>query len=245
VRFGMISVALWEGVPLSKILDNAQVKARATRVLIAGYDQYATRSMTSVPGASWVFSSEELKAAGAILATKMNNEPLTRDHGAPIRLLVPGWYGCSCIKWVNHITLVDDEAEATSQMQEYAARTLQDGVPRLAKDYRPASMDHAAMPIRIEKWVVAGKLKYRVIGILWGGSQAVRVLQIRFNPDEDFVRVDGFSQTTNDPWTIWTHSWSPHARGVYAIRLAVTDPPIQARKLDAGYYVRSVEITEV
>jgi DMSO/TMAO reductase YedYZ molybdopterin-dependent catalytic subunit len=244
-RFGMISVADWEGVPLSEILDAATVKAQATRVLIAGFDQYATKSLTSVPGASWVFSLEELQTAGPILATKMNRQQLTLDHGAPIRLVVPGWYGCASIKWVNNITLVDDAAEATSQMQEYASRTLQDGVPRLAKDYRPASVDHAAMPIRIEKWVVAGKLKYRVIGILWGGSQAVRVLQIRFNPDEDYVRVDGFCQTTSDPWTIWTHAWSPQAPGVYAIRLAVTDPPVQARKLDAGYYIRAVEITEV
>ena len=244
-RFGMISVADWEGVPLSEILDNAGVKPQATRVLIAGFDQYATKSLTSVAGASWVFSLEELQTARAILATKMNHQPLMLDHGAPIRLVVPGWYGCACIKWVNHITIVDDAAEATSQMQEYATRTLQDGVPPLAKDYRPASVDQAAMPVRIEKWVVAGKPKYRVIGILWGGSQVVRVLQIRFNPDEDYVRVDGFSQTTSDPWTFWTHAWSPKAPGVYAIHLAVTDPLIQARKLDAGYYTRTVEITEV
>jgi DMSO/TMAO reductase YedYZ molybdopterin-dependent catalytic subunit len=175
----------------------------------------------------------------------MNGQPLTRDHGAPVRLVVPGWYGCSCIKWVNSIAFVDDTMETTSQMREFAARTLQDGIPGLVKDYQPPCIDQAAMPIRVEKWMVAGKLKYRVVGILWGGTQPVSKLQIRFNPDEGFVPVTGFRQTSNDPWTIWTYPWSPKAPGVYSIRLAIGDPSIQARKLNAGYYVRTVNIGEV
>jgi len=48
---------------------------------------------------------------------------------------------------------VDDAAESTSQMLEYATRTHQNGSPRLAKDFLPARIDHAAMPIRVEKWM--------------------------------------------------------------------------------------------
>ncbi len=97
-NFGMISVASWGGVPLTAILENSGAKSRASRVLVTGFDQYATKSMTSVPGASWVFSIGDVKAAGAFLATEMNGNPLTADHGAPVRLVVPGWYGCACIK---------------------------------------------------------------------------------------------------------------------------------------------------
>ncbi len=243
--FGLISVGDWAGVLLSEILDNAKVKPEATRVLISGFDRYVAASVTSVPGASWVFTLEELKDAGAFLATEMNGQPLTRDHGAPVRLVVPGWYGCTCIKWVDSITLLDDKAEATSQMQEYAGRTLQKGMPRLSKEFLPAVIDQAAIPIRIEKWLVEEKIRYRIIGIAWGGTRPVKQLEIRFNPDEDYVPVQNFSQTKNDPWTLWSHDWSPKAPGTYAIRLAVKDPPVQARKLDSGYYVRSVEITEV
>jgi DMSO/TMAO reductase YedYZ molybdopterin-dependent catalytic subunit len=244
-RFGMISVGNWAGVRLSEILDNAKVKPEATRVLISGFDHYVATSASSIPGATWVFTLEELKDAGAFLATEMNGEPLTRDHGAPVRLVVPGWYGCTCIKWVDGITLLEDKAEATSQMQEYAARTLQKGVPRLAREFLPAVIDQAAMPIRVEKWLVNEKIRYRVIGITWGGTRPVKELEIRFNPEEDYVRVDNFSQVKNDPWTLWSHDWSPKAPGTYSIRLAVKDPPVQARKMDSGYYVRSVEIMEV
>jgi DMSO/TMAO reductase YedYZ molybdopterin-dependent catalytic subunit len=244
-RFGLLSTGDWTGVLVSEILDKVKVKSAAARVLISGFDRYAEESRTSVPGASWVFSREQLDAAGAFLATELNGQPLTKDHGAPVRLVMPGWYGCTCIKWVNEINFVTEDVEATSQMQEYAGRTLQRGVPSLAKDFQHAVIEQAAMPVRIEKWNVAGKIRYRVVGIAWGGSQPVKTLQIRFNPEEDYMPVDNFHQVTSDPWTFWTHDWSPKAPGTYAIRLSVKEPAVQARRLDSGYYVRSVEITEV
>ena len=244
-RFGLLSVGSWGGIPVPEILEHAKAKPAAARVLVSGFDRYAHESRTSVPGASWIFTREQLEKAGAFLATELNGQPLARDHGAPVRLVVPGWYGCTCIKWVNEITFVGENAEATSQMREYAARTEQKGVPELAKDFQPATIEQAAMPVRVEKWSVAGKIQYRIVGIAWGGTQPVRVLQIRFNPEEDYVSVDNFHQVKSDPWTLWTHDWSPKAPGTYAIRLSVKEPAVQARRLDSGYYVRSVEITEV
>jgi DMSO/TMAO reductase YedYZ molybdopterin-dependent catalytic subunit len=244
-RFGLLSVGEWAGVPVLEILDKTKATSRSARVLISGFDRYSAESRTSVPGASWVFSREQLENAGAFLATELDGQPLPKDHGAPVRLVVPGWYGCTSIKWVDEINLVEHGADATSQMREYAARTLQKGVPQLAKDFAPASIEQAAMPIRIEKWSVAGKVHYRVVGIAWGGSQPVKVLEIRFNPDEDYVAVDNFHQVANHPWTFWTHNWSPKTPGTYFIHLSVKQPAVEARRLDSGYYVRSVAITEV
>jgi hypothetical protein len=145
---------------------------------------------------------------------------------------------------VNAVTFADENAPATSQMQEFASRTHQQGVPKLARDYRPATIDQAAMPIRVEKWVVGGRIKYRIVGILWGGSRPVERLEIRFNPEEDYVQVDDFSQTTNDPWSFWSHAWTPKTVGTYMIRLRVTDPIVVTKRLDSGYYVRTVEVKE-
>jgi DMSO/TMAO reductase YedYZ molybdopterin-dependent catalytic subunit len=241
----MLSVAGWSGAPMSELLQACKAKPQAARVMVSGFDHYSGDSVTSSPGADWIFTLEELKAAKAFLATEMNGDSLTRDHGAPVRLVVPGWYGCTCIKWVNAITFVDENAPATSQMQEFAARTHQQGVPKLARDYRAATMDQAAMPIRVEKWLVDGRINYHVVGLLWGGSRPVKTLEIRFNPEEDYVRVDNWSQTTNDPWSFWSHGWTPKAPGTYMIRLRVTDPVVATKRLDSGYYVRSVEVAEV
>jgi DMSO/TMAO reductase YedYZ molybdopterin-dependent catalytic subunit len=245
-HFGMLSAAAWDGAPLAALLDGLGVLPQASAVLVSGFDQYPQPSANSVPGASWVFPLDVARGAGALLATRMNGAPLAPDHGAPVRLLVPNWYGCTCIKWVNEIRLVDDSEPATSQMMEYASRTMQNGVPALARDYLPASIDQAAMPVRVEKWRVDGKLLYRVVGVMWGGQRVTDALAIRFNPDEPWVPVDVCPpQTTNATWTLWTHAWHPDATGAYAIALHVTDPSIVTRRLDAGYYVRNVVIDEV
>src|SRR5262249_22404801 len=143
------------------------------RVRISGFDRYPVKSEFSRPGASWIFTQEDIAAAGAFLATLMNSRPLTRDHGAPLRLVVPGWYGCCCIKWVNQIAFVADGSPATSQMREFASRTHQRRIPTLARDYQPAVIDPAAMPVRVEKWLVGGRVTYRVYGIIWGDRHPV------------------------------------------------------------------------
>jgi DMSO/TMAO reductase YedYZ molybdopterin-dependent catalytic subunit len=89
----MMSTAEWSGVTVMEVLERAKSKGQASRVLVSGFDTYAKKSASSVPGASWIFSMEELKASGAFLATELNGVELTKDHGAPLRLMVPGWYG--------------------------------------------------------------------------------------------------------------------------------------------------------
>ena len=244
VCFGMISVAPWDGVPLAAVLDRAGFDSHA-RILVSGFDEYSAPPQTpSIPGASWIFSRQDLDDSGAFLALAMNGQPLTPDHGAPVRLILPGWYGCACIKWVNEIRPVDDSAEATSQMREYAARTHQPGVPARAIDYQPATIDPAAMPVRIEKWMVRGKIQYKVVGIVWGGPQPADKLLIRFAPDEAYVPVAD-AEPAQGSWGIWMQMWTPDRAGIYRIRLRLADPSVRTRRLDEGFYVRQVRIAEV
>lgn len=244
-RFGLLSVAEWSGVPLVEVLDPFSGATDRPRILVSGFDSYPSPSVSSQPGASWIFSREQIQSAGAFLATGMNGQPLPRDHGAAVRLVVPGWYGCACIKWVNEIRLVADDAEPTSQMQEFALRTHQQGSPKLARDYQPAVIDPAAMPVRIEKWRAAGQISYRVVGILWGGSGPAKRLEIRFNPEENYVPVQSLRVTSDAPWMVWSHTWTPSQRGSYLIRLRVADPGVRTRRLDMGFYVREVEIADL
>src|SRR5438876_7128907 len=58
-------------------------------------------------------------------------------------------------------------------------------------------------------------------------------------PYTTLFRSDNFVQTKNDPWTPWTHAWSPKEPGTYSIRLTVRDPGVRTRRLDSGYYVRN------
>ena len=248
-NFGLISAADWEGVPLTALLDRVKPSASSYRVLVSGVDDMTSAPRTSLPGASWIFTRDELRRA--ILAIRMNGAPLSRDHGFPARLIVPGWYGCSCIKWVDRIELLPDEAPATTQMQEFAARTHQDiallrtHTPPLARDFVPAVIDTAAMPVRVEKWVAGGRLEYRLLGIIWGGSTPTNALSIRFKANQPWARVDHCPLPDSTlTWSLWTHTWRPDAPGRYQIVLRVDDPAIRTRRLDLFFYVREIEIDD-
>jgi hypothetical protein len=117
-------------------------------------------------------------------------------------------------------------------------------MPALARDYQPAVLDPAAMPVRVEQWMAGGKREFRVIGIVWG-SPLVRDLLIRFGPDEAYVPVSRVEPAGRNPWGLWTHLWRPHPAGTYRIRLRLADASIRARRLDTGFYVRQVYIERV
>jgi DMSO/TMAO reductase YedYZ molybdopterin-dependent catalytic subunit len=241
-RFGFMSAASWTGEPLEQLLRRARPRPTATQVLVSGFDQHAALDPGSAPGASWIFGLAEARDAGAFLATRMNGAPLTPDHGAPVRLVVPGWYGCTAIKWVNEIALVDDTARATPQMLEFAGRTHQPRAQQRARDFQPATIDPAALPVRVEKIDSGGRTLYRVTGIAWGGPAPLRGLIIRLDPGPGFVPVQRFATAPKTSWALWVHTLQPPAPGRYRIELAVPDGGIRTRRLDAGYYTREVEV---
>jgi DMSO/TMAO reductase YedYZ molybdopterin-dependent catalytic subunit len=176
----------------------------------------------------------------------MNGEALPKDHGFPVRLFVPGWYGCCCIKWVNSIALVNDSVAATSQMKEFASRTHQLAAWDFAVDYLPATMDQAAMPVRVEKWSDEGSIVYRLVGIMWGGYQPTDALTISFDGGGSYSPVGLCSKpTTVRTWSLWSHLWRPPTAGRYLVRMGISDPTIPTRRLDLGWYDREIEIDEV
>jgi len=242
-NFGLMSVATWTGFAMSSVIEQLAGDRAGRRILVSGADP-AGPSATSVHGASWIFSREDLERA--VLAVQMNDAPLPADHGSPARLIVPGWYGCACIKWVDRIEWVADDAPATSQMLEFAARTHQTPSARAAREFVPATIDTAAMPVRVDKWRVDGRLEYRITGIIWGGSRPTNALSIRFKSGGPWARVEHCPLPTSTlTWSLWTHTWRPDAPGRYEIVLRVDDQSIRARRLDLFFYVREITIEEV
>ena len=240
-HFGLMSAAHWAGVPLGPLVERARPTARASQVLVSGFDEHEVGDPGSVPGASWVFGRHHLR--DAFLATGMNGAPLALDHGHPVRLVVPGWYGCTAIKWVNEIALVDGEAAATDQMREYAGRTQQAEGAALARDFQPATIDPAALPVRVEKLDAGGgRVSYRIVGILWGGPTPPLDLRIRFDPGPGFAAVEEIGRAAGT-WALWSHTFRPRVPGRYRIELAIKDPGTRTRRLDMGFYTREVDVT--
>ena len=244
-NFGLMSVCEWEGVPLTEVLASLPPTRDATAVLVSGLDD-PDSSRSSRAGASWVFPLEAVAKTGAFLAFGVNGEPLPLDHGAPVRLVVPGWYGCTWIKWVHGLRLVGPDEPVTSQMIEFSLRTHQRTLPTLARDYEPPVIDLAAMPIRVEQRRVEGRIEYRVVGIVWGGDRPVNQLQIRLRAGERPTPLTICpAPGTHRTWSLWDYRWCPTSPGVYSIALTAADPSIRTRRLDVSFYVRRVLIQEV
>lgn len=256
-NFGLMSVADWDGIPLTSVVASLKPTKDATAVLVSGFDHVGQVSQRSIVGASWVFPLASLDKLSAFLAVRMNGEPVPADHGKPVRLVVPGWYGCTWIKWVNEIRLVGPDEPATTQMVEFANRTHQAEPFKLAKDYTPADIQTAATPVRVEKRRTPAGVEYRIVGIIWGGTKAVDRLAIRIQASGP--KPQALSDTkgefqpfavcptpkTHAMWSLWEYRWKPTAPGTYDIALRVADASIPQRRLETGYYVRQVKIEEV
>ena len=245
VFFRLISAGDWHGVPIQRLLDRAQPTSGATRVRFGGLDEHSRPISNSTPGASWIFTLDQLDQAGAFLASRLNGQPLPRDNGHPVRLIVPGWFACCDTKWLNEAEYVDDDQPATPHMIEYARRTGQSDEHPLARDYRPALIDAAALPIRIEQRSAAGRTTYRVVGIQWGGDRATESLTIRCRKQDPFVPVRYITPAADSSWRLWVWDWTVPLPGTYAIKLRFTDTTLNTRRMDGGYSDRIVQIDAV
>jgi DMSO/TMAO reductase YedYZ molybdopterin-dependent catalytic subunit len=91
---GFYSTQRWRGVRLGRILELAHAQRAARHVSVA-----------SVTGYRWSFAIDD--ARGLLLATHVGDQPLSHEHGAPVRLVVPAGRGFQWVKWVQRIDLLD------------------------------------------------------------------------------------------------------------------------------------------
>jgi Oxidoreductase molybdopterin binding domain len=92
---GFYSIQRWRGILVGRVLDGAAVSSRAQHVAVA-----------SRTGYRWSFALAD--ARGLLLATRVGDAPLSHEHGAPVRLVVPGARGFQWVKWVDRVQLLEN-----------------------------------------------------------------------------------------------------------------------------------------
>ncbi len=103
---GAVANAQWSGVSVAEILKKAGVKKEARFARFEGADKPL---LPTVPPFVRSIPLSKLERSDSLLAWTMNRQPLALVHGAPLRLILPGWYGQNWLKWVTHITLTAEE----------------------------------------------------------------------------------------------------------------------------------------
>jgi len=124
-----VGTARWRGTPLRPLLEECGVDDDAVDVVFTGLDRGTENGVEQVFARSLPLA--EALGGDVLLAYEVNGQPLPPQHGFPLRVLVPGWYGMTNVKWLTAITVTDHPFEGMQQRMSYRLREeeSEEGVP--------------------------------------------------------------------------------------------------------------------
>ena len=223
---GAVGNATWTGVLLREILEIAGVKGAALEVLLVGADSGVvdTNKKTASPGPIAFARSLPLRKAIAdstMLAYSMNEEPLTRDHGYPLRAVVGGWFGMAWVKWITHIRVVEQPFCGYWQARDYFRWDRSMGEPTLVPLAEMKVKAQIAHPVH-GAHLIAGQ-PYRIFGAAWSGEVAIRQVQVCAGDGKGWREGRLLETETPFAWRLWECMWTPEQVGRYVLRCRAID----------------------
>lgn len=126
---GALSTMRWSGVPLASVLERCGVKRGAVEVLFGGADAGVRSDAEGVVTFERSLPLTDALHPDTLLALAMNGEPLTQAHGAPVRLVVPGWFGMANVKWLSRIEVRTEPYTGYFQRKRYVYEEVADVTP--------------------------------------------------------------------------------------------------------------------
>ncbi|MFF5171237.1 sulfite oxidase [Micromonospora sp. NPDC000089] len=214
--------AEWTGTPLAPLLREAGVSAEAVDVVFTGADHGVERGVEQ--DYQRALPIADALRDEVLLAYEMNGAPLLPQHGAPVRLIVPGWYGMAHVKWLRDITVLTERFDGYQNGVAYRLRADADdpGVPVTRIEPR-ALVRPPGFPDFMSRVRVLRPGPCTVDGRAWSGHAPVTSVE---------VTTDGgasWAPATLDPaaggdwaWRRWRYEWSP-GPGRYTLGARATD----------------------
>jgi DMSO/TMAO reductase YedYZ molybdopterin-dependent catalytic subunit len=197
---GLMSNAVWQGVPLRDLLEASRPLPGALEVLLNGADAYTD-----------TFAIEKAMNPTTIVAFAMNGEPLPLRHGYPARVVVPGLYGEKNVKWVTRIDVVAYDAQGFYEQQGWGPNFV---VPTRSDIFAPRWVRRRGDAF-VESFPVGQAATIR--GRAFAGDRGIE--RVEFSPDDGETwhetRID--YPGTNLTWTFWSATWLPEAPGEFTL----------------------------
>lgn len=218
---GGVSTAEWTGVSLASVLDLAGLNPETVDLVFEADDQGDAPEEPKPLGEVRFSRSLPLSKAldqDVLLAYAMNGEELTVAHGAPVRLIVPGWYAVSSIKWLTRIVAIDHAFQGYFQTIDYGFWDKSDGEPirrpiteMLVKALIAHPQSHETVP---------KKTKFEISGAAWSGSAKIATVEISSDNGATWNTVTLNTEPSTSAWCLWSYHWQTPAEPGECILLA-------------------------
>jgi DMSO/TMAO reductase YedYZ molybdopterin-dependent catalytic subunit len=154
---GAVGTAEWTGAALHSVLDHAWLPS-AVEVLFRGADEGTPKDLGRRIAYERSLPIDIARGDDILVAYAMNGQPIPREHGGPLRLIVPSWYGMASVKWLAEIRLLDRPFEGFFQKDRYVidGRPLRDIEPR-AVIASPADGADVSSPLEVHGYAWSGR----------------------------------------------------------------------------------------
>ncbi|MEU1269327.1 sulfite oxidase [Streptomyces sp. NPDC005799] len=205
-----VGTAEWTGVPLRLVLAEAGVEAGAVDVLFTGADHGVERGVEQDYQRSLPIDVATGTEPEVLLAYAMNGAPLPPQHGHPLRLVVPGWYGMAQVKWLRQVDVLDEPFTGFQQSVAYRLRqeSGEEGEPVTRIEPR-ALLLPPGFPDFMSRARVVRPGPVRLEGRAWSGRAPVTRVDVSTDGGHTWheaeLEPDGGRRWA---WRHWHHDWT-------------------------------------
>jgi sulfane dehydrogenase subunit SoxC len=229
-----VGTAEWTGTSLRSLLEEAEPADDAVDVVFTALDH-------GVEGGIEQDYQRSLSMADALrdevmVAYALNGAPLPWQHGFPLRLIVPGWYGMMNVKWLRSLTVIGEPFDGWMQAYAYHFRSEADEPGTPVTRMLPRSlMRPPGMPVFHDRSRVIRMGPARLEGRAWSGRGAIDRVEVSVDAGSSWADAEVGSAPGPFAWHSWSYLWDPDEPGVYEVCCRATDSAGNAQPLEPAW----------
>jgi DMSO/TMAO reductase YedYZ molybdopterin-dependent catalytic subunit len=214
-----VGTAEWTGAPLRELLAEAGVKEDTVDLVFTGADHGTQGDVEHDYARS--LPPEDAMGPDVLLAYEMNGRPLEPQHGAPLRLVVPGWYGMASVKWLTRIQAVTEPFEGYQQALSYRYQRSEEDAGEPVTRIRVRALmippGHPDFHTR-HRFVDAGTVQ--LTGRAWSGLAPITRVEVGVYDSWEDAKVE--PALGEFAWSSWSYEWDARP-GEHVLSCRATD----------------------